>query len=198
MSTEMQPLFWRISEQDHTGLEAVSVLMPSVDESHESTVFPTEVSFPSSRNSSHQRDLQWSDEDSDLFLTLLDRFMSEELAGDVQLDLTDNVVQNIVQLVALARFKTPWPTDELVGDDFITVREELDVGDMIAINTQYGFPMAIIVGMDSIDATCVLIDALEDDGQVLVPERSVLVVNRLSVLPLNFADGDTGSDSTWH
>lgn len=198
MSTEMQPLFWRISDQDHSGFEAVSLLMPATGQGQESAVIPTEVSFRSNRTTTHPVDLKWSDEDSDLFLTLLDRLAHEEMEGDVEVDLTDNIVQSIVQLVAVTRFKTPWPSDEIVGEDFITEREELEIGDMVAINTKYGFPMAIIVGMDSIDTTCVLLDALYEDEQVLIPDHSVLVVNRLSVLPVSFADGDTGEDETFH
>ena len=32
--------------------------------------------------------------------------------------------------MALARFKTPWPTDELVAEDINTEREELELGDL--------------------------------------------------------------------
>ncbi len=198
MSTEMQPLFWRISDQDHSGFEAVSLLMPAGPSDDAPAEFPTEVSFRSNRTSTHPVDLRWSEEDSDLFMTLLDRLANEELEGDVELDISDSVIQGIVQLVALARFKTPWPTDELTGDDFITERTELETGDLVALNTRYGYPLAIIVGLDSVDATCILLDPVFDHGQVLIPDHSVLVVNRLSVLPASFAEGDTGEDAVLH
>lgn len=198
MSTEMQPLFWRISDQDHSGFEAVSLLMPASPSDEAPAEFPTEVSFRSNRTSTHPVDLRWSEEDSDLFMTLLDRLANAEMDGDVELDISDSVVQGIVQLVALARFKTPWPTDELTGDDFITEREEIETGDLVALNTRYGYPLAIIVGLDSVDATCILLDPVYDNGQVLIPHHSVLVVNRLSVLPASFSEGDTGEDAVLH
>lgn len=198
MSTEMQPLFWRISDQDHSGFEAVSLLMPASPSDEAPAEFPTEVSFRSNRTSTHLVDLRWSEEDSDLFMTLLDRLANAEMDGDVELDISDSVVQGIVQLVALARFKTPWPTDELTGEDFITEREEIETGDLVALNTRYGYPLAIIVGLDSVDATCILLDPVYDNGQVLIPHHSVLVVNRLSVLPASFSEGDTGEDAVLH
>lgn len=198
MSTEMQPLFWRISDQDHSGFEAVSLLMPASPSDEAPAEFPTEVSFRSNRTSTHPVDLRWSEEDSDLFMTLLDRLANAEMDGDVELDISDSVVQGIVQLVALARFKTPWPTDELTGEDFITEREEIETGDLVALNTRYGYPLAIIVGLDSVDATCILLDPVYDNGQVLIPHHSVLVVNRLSVLPASFSEGDTGEDAVLH
>ena len=198
MSTEMQPLFWRISDQDHSGVEVVSLLMPAVTSDQDPAEFPTDVSFRSNRTSTHPVDLRWSEEDSDLFMTLLDRLADEELECAVELNLSDSVIQGIVQLVALARFKTPWPTDELTGDDFITEREELEMGDVVALNTRYGYPLAIIVGLDPVDATCILLDPVFSNGQVLIPDHSVLIVNRLSVLPATFADSDRGEEATHH
>lgn len=198
MSTEMQPLFWRISDQNKSGFEAVSLLMPTGVSNEAPAEFPTEVSFPSNRSTTHPVDLRWSEEDADLFMTLLDRLADEELEGEVELNLSDSVIQGIVQLVALARFKTPWPTDELTGDDFITEREELEMGDVVALNTRYGYPLAIIVGLDSVDATCILLDPLFSNSQVLIPDHSVLIVNRLSVLPATFADSDSGEEATHH
>ena len=92
----------------------------------------------------------------------------------------------------------PWPTDELTGDDFITEREELEMGDVVALNTRYGYPLAIIVGLDSVDATCILLDPVFSNSQVLIPDHSVLIVNRLSVLPATFADSDSGEEATHH
>lgn len=198
MNAEMQPLFWRISDQDQSGFEAVSLLMPAASAGEDPAEFPTEVSFRSNRSSHHPVDLRWSEEDSDLFMSLLDRLMEPEEEGDIEVDISDGVIQGIVQLVALARFKTPWPTDELVGDDIITEREELEVGDLVALNTRYGFALAIIVGLDSIDATCVLLDALMDNDELLIPDHSLLMINRLCVLPASFADADLGEDAILH
>ena len=197
MNAEMQPLFWRISRAEQQGIHVVSLLMPTSD-SGEETEFPTDVSFPSNTVELASRDLRWSDEDSELFLDLVDRVIDLSSEPDVELDLTDDVVQGIVQLVALRRFQTPKPLDEWLADDVITEREELEIGDLVSLNTSAGVPMAIIVDLDSIDATCILLEELRDEQQLIAPMHSVLMVNRLSVLPAAFSEGDLGDGATIH
>lgn len=200
MNAEMQAMYWRIqNNNDHSGQDAVSLLMPS-DGSEPATLLPTEVSFCSRRSGRQDVDLKWSEDDSDLFLNLLERISNDDPSDDegIVLDINDGIVQGIVQLVALARFQTPWPTDELVGEDINTVRDDVEVGDLVAVNTLYGYPMAIIVGMDSIDLTCVLLESIEKDGFSIVPDHSVIILNRNSALPNTFAASDTGEAETFH
>ncbi|WP_370294092.1 hypothetical protein [Thalassolituus sp.] len=198
MIAEMQPLYWRIQDTDNSGLDAVSLLMPA-NEGEPATVVPTDVSFCSRRSGNQAVDVRWSDDDSDLFLSLLERVSSEDAEDDsIVLDINDGIVQGIVQLVALTRFKTPWPTDELVGDDINTERDETEIGDLVALNTRYGFVMGIVVGMDSIDMTCILLEDISDGDVCLVPDHSVLVFDRTNVLPIAFADTDTGEGATFH
>lgn len=197
MNAEMQPLYWRINDAEQPGMEAVSLLMPTT-EGELPAEYPTDVAFHASKRRTGPLDLRWSDDDSELFMSLLDRVMDTSSEPEISLDITDDVVQGIVQLVAVARFRTPWPTDEIVGDDFITEREELEVGDLVALNTSVGFPMAIIVAIDSIDATCILLDELITNDTELVPDHSVLVVNRAYVLPSTFADSDNGDNAIVH
>jgi len=200
MNAEMQPLYWRIQNNDNSGFDAVSLLMPAA-EGEPATLVPTEVSFCSRRSGSQAVDVRWTEEDSDLFLSLLDRVSgdhAEETDDSMVLDINDGVVQGIVQLVALARFKTPWPSDDLVAGDINTVREEVEIGDLVALHTHHGCPMAIIVGMDSIDLTCILLEDIEVDGVSIVPEHSVFVVNRSCALPPAFAESDSGEDAVLH
>ncbi|WP_369854991.1 hypothetical protein [Candidatus Thalassolituus haligoni] len=199
MNAEVMPLFWRIAEHEQNGLEAVSLLMPAPASGEAPAEFPTEVCFRSSREQKPPVDLRWSDEDSDLFMSLLDRVVDVEEDNEVTLDINDGIVQGIVQLVALARFKKPASTDDLVGDDFNTEREETEIGDLVALNTRYGYVLAIVVGLDSIDTTCVLLESVVDDaGLTLVAENTLVIANRLSILPGCFADSDVGQGETRH
>ncbi|MDF1762733.1 MAG: hypothetical protein P1U57_04920 [Oleibacter sp.] len=202
MNVENMPLFWRLQDTENSGLDDVSLLMPS-NAGEPAAIFPTDVSFCSRRNDKNIVDVRWSDEDSDLFMSLLDRIseddeVSQEIDDSLVVDISDNVVQGIVQLVALARFKTPWPSDELVGEDFITEREEIETGDLVSINTLYGYALAIVVGMDSIDVNCILLEDIVDGDVCLVPDHSLMVVNRLSVLPAAFSDIDMGEGMIVH
>ena len=198
MNAEMQPLFWRISQTKQQGMSVVSLLMPA-DAGGDVAEVPMDVSFPCKSPFYEPQDLRWSEEDSNLFLDLIERVIDTNDRPDIELDLNDDVVQGIVQLVALHRFQTPRPLDELLADDVITEREELEIGDLVSLNTQFGAPLAIIVGLDAIDATCVLLDPLiNPDGEILIPDHSVLMVNRLAVLPAAFAVTDNGEGAILH
>jgi hypothetical protein len=198
MNAEMQPLFWRISQTKQQGINVVSLLMPA-DAGGDVAEVPMDVSFPSKSPIYEPQDLRWSEEDSSLFLDLIERVVDTNDRPDIELDLNDDVVQGIVQLVALHRFQTPRPLDELLADDVITEREELEIGDLVSLNTHFGAPLAIIVGLDAIDATCVLLDPLINaEGDILIPDHSVLMVNRLAVLPAAFAVTDNGEGAILH
>lgn len=66
------------------------------------------------------------------------------------------------------------------------------------MNTRYGFILGIVVGLDSIDATCILLEPVKKDDATLLTDHSLVVVNRAYILPCSFADSDTGQGSTRH
>lgn len=191
MNAVLQPLFWRLAHEQNSNLDVVSVLMPRGNEEDKVAIeYAIDVSFKPSTHHQNPIDLRWSQEDSELFMSLLQKVMNvtEE---DVELDIEDSMVQGLIHLVATARFHTPWPGDELEGEDFITYRKDIEVGDLISINTKYGFYSGVIVDLDSIDATVVLLDdILEKDSEesVVMPSHSLLMVNRVAVLPAEFAE----------
>lgn len=188
MSRDMQPLFWRINEQDHRGMEAVSLLMPTNNTENEALEMPTRVRLRTPGQSSYPLDLRWSEEDQELFMSLLEHSLGQELAGNIELDLTDDKIWNLIQLVALTRFKTAMPIDEMLATDINCERQELSVGEVVAINGLHGYPSAVVVGLDPFDASCVLLEDMVHQGQVTVPKYSLLMVNRLSLLPMVFTN----------
>lgn len=191
MNAVLQPLFWRLANEQNTDMDVVSVLMPRGEEADKVAIeYAIDVSFKSSNKHQNPIDLRWSEEDSELFMSLLRKVMNIS-DKDVELDIEDGMVQGLIHLVATARFHTPWPGDDLEGDDFITYRQEIEVGDLVSINTKYGFYSAVIVALDSIDATCVLLDdimAPDSEEEVIMPSHSLLMVNRVSVLTPDFAE----------
>ena len=191
MNAVLQPLFWRLANEQNTDMDVVSVLMPRGEEADKVAIeYAIDVSFKSSNKHQNPIDLRWSDEDSELFMCLLRKVMNIT-DKDVELDIEDGMVQGLINLVATARFHTPWPGEELEGEDFITYRQEIEVGDLVSINTQYGFYSAVIVALDSIDATCVLLDdiiAPDADDEVVMPTHSLIMVNRVAVLSPDFAE----------
>jgi len=196
MDTDVSPLFWRIRNNEQAGQEAISLLMPMPGE-EKLAEFPTSVSVvPETQTTSQDQplDVRWSDEDTDLFMSLLDRVMDLPESPEWVLDITDELVQGIVQLVALVRFKHPRNTEQMLGRDINVPREELDVGDLVAINTRHGFFLAIIVKLDSLDAICILLDpVLDQNDNTLLAESSVLQVSRMAILPSMYCDSESES-----
>jgi hypothetical protein len=196
MNAVLQPLFWRLANEQNSDRDIVSVLMPRGEEAGKVAIeYAIDVSFKPSTQHQNPIDLRWSEEDTELFMSLLQKVMNVS-DKDVELDIEDGMVQGLIHLVATARFHTPWPGDELEGEDFITYRKEIEVGDLISVNTKYGFYSGVIVALDSIDATVVLLDDIvlessSDDveGQkVIMPSHSLIMLNRVCVLPAEFAE----------
>lgn len=198
MNVHMQPLFWRLSGNNYSGLDAVSLLMPHGQGRDQTTEIPTDVRFYSKRNSIHPVDMRWSGEDAELFFALLSRVLPAPIDNNIEVDLQDKNIQGIVHLVAQMRFQAPWSLDDLLGEDLNTTRTELSIGDLVALNTCYGFPLAIVVGLDAIEVNCVLVEPVVANEHVLMAERSLLTMNRLGVLPATFADSASREQQTLH
>jgi hypothetical protein len=202
MSAVLQPLFWRLANEQNSDLDIVSVLMPrGAEEEKVAIEYAIDVSFKPSTQHQNPIDLRWSEEDSELFMSLLQNVMD---IGDkhVELDIEDSMIQGLINLVATARFHTPWPGDDLEGEDFITYRKEIEVGDFVSLNTVYGFFSAVIVALDSLDATVILLDDIISPDTADVPEglqevimqsHSLLMLNRVCVLPPEFAEDVEGT-----
>jgi hypothetical protein len=197
MNAVLQPLFWRVANEQNSGLDVVSVLMPRGEEADKVAIeYAIDVSFKPSTHHLNPIDLRWSEDDSELFMSLLHKVLNVT-DQDIQLDIEDGMIQSLINLVATARFHTPWPGDELEGEDFMTYRKEIEVGDLISLNTKYGFYSAVIVALDSIDATVVLLDDIvslesvelpEEEQDVIMPSHSLLMLNRVCVLPAEFSE----------
>jgi hypothetical protein len=196
MNAVLQPLFWRLANEQNSDRDIVSVLMPRGEETDKVAIeYAIDVSFKPSTQHQNPIDLRWSEEDTELFMSLLQKVMNVS-DKDVELDIEDGMVQGLIHLVATARFHTPWPGDELEGEDFITYRREIEVGDLISVNTKYGFYSGVIVALDSIDASVVLLDdivlegssATVDEQEVIMPSHSLIMLNRVCVLPAEFAE----------
>ena len=202
MNAGLQPLYWRLANETNSDLDVVSVLMPRGEEVDKVAVeYAIDVSFKPSTHHQNPIDLRWSEDDGALFISLLHKVMNVT-EKDIELDIEDSMVQGLIHLVATARFHTPWPGDELEGEDFMTYRSEIEVGDLISINTIHGFFSGVIVALDSIDATVVLLDdiislesasAPEEEQEVVMPSHSLLMLNRVCVLPPEFAEDVDGT-----
>lgn len=197
MSIQMQPLFWRIGDTQSNGRGALSLLMPHHLGSRTATELPINLSFQASLEHAGPKDLRWSESDVELFMALLQQKrqghqLDDALHGmivQIQFDLTFELV--------LARFQTAVNVDAELAEDLNTVREELEVGALVAVNDGQSFPLAVVVMLDSIEAQCILLEPLVTRTQTLA-DGSLVMLSRLAALPAHFAQSSQGSDTTKH
>ncbi len=185
---KMQPkttLRWRMADMAGTGIEQVNVVMPetNINSPHE-ILLATDIPSPQAS----ALDIGWTAEDVNLFTLLLDKMLGfPEGAGDLEID--DPEIIDILHVVAAAHFIPPASAQGILAADINTVLSELDVADLVAINTQDGFKSAIICGLDSIEALCVLLEPIEGiEGQHDLDIYDTILVNKHSILPAEFGN----------
>jgi len=189
-------LKWRLADIEGTGTDQVNIVMPEMD-----GLQPREILLPTDIPSPHPTamDLRWTEDDLSLFFLLLNKMLELDVDGAEPLDLTDEGVIDVLHVVAAARFITPLPADDLLADDIPTVMREVDVGDIVAMHCHDGFKSAVVVALDSIDATCVLLDPISGHEEFFdFDVYDTLVVNKHSLLPGEFGNVVAGSESIVH
>lgn len=201
MNAALPRMYWRVNQSLESGFNTVSLLLPTSREG-EAQEFPVELFFKHTSPAaqlSRQQDLVWSEQDNQLFSGLLTQICDAE-QGTIEVNLNDEVIQEFIHLVATARFQTPLPAEHLEGKDINTPRFELNLGDIVSLNTCYGFVSAVIIDLDSIDATCILLDEIENAQQELVAEMySSVVMSRMSVVHEAFSETEeAGAYETVH
>ena len=199
-------LFWRLTDDTGQGLGVVTMVLPAevYGGSNEFQLQTDVISKVKHKTSLRNAvDLKWSESDLELFLTLIKKMiLPDPETEEIALDFSEEAVVAIVHIVAAARFATPVPSDEILNEeDILTIREDFDIGDLVAINTINGFKNCVIVDMDSVDATCVLLDDVDVviNGECeQLDHHDLMVVNRHSLLPADFGDVVPCEDDVIH
>jgi hypothetical protein len=190
------PLRWRLADIAGTGVEQVNVVMPELDaHSQHEILLSTDIPSPHAC----EEDIGWTDDDISLFHELLSKMLGIDVDGSTTLDLSDSDVVDVLHVVAAAHFINPCDGSGYLAEDISTVMSELDIGDLVAINTQEGYKSCIICALDSIEATCVLLESIEvSDERRELDVYDTLVVNKHSILPAEFGNVVPGKECTVH
>ncbi len=191
---KMQPkatLRWRMADIEGTGIEQVNVVMPEANiHSQHEILLSTDIPSPQAS----ALDIGWTDDDINLFSLLLDKMLGLP-ESDSELEIDNPEIIDILHVVAAAHFIPPVNAQEVLAGDINTVLSELDVADLIAVHTQDGFKSAIICGLDSIEALCVLLEPIEGiDGLQDLDIYDTLLVNKHSILPAEFGNVVPGEE----
>jgi hypothetical protein len=193
--TLKHPLTWRLADIEGTGIEFVNIVMPELDPlSNQEILLSTDI--PSPLNST--MDISWSDEDLDLFQTLLYKMLDVTDTDSDQLELNKPELVDVLHIVAAAHFIEPMDADEFLAQDIPAILGELDLGDLVCVNTRGGFKTAVIADIDSIEAVCVLLEPLEIDGEDVLDIYDTFVVNKHNILPPEFGNVLPGDEATIH
>lgn len=179
-------LKWRLADVAGEGVDLVNIVLPELNTQHTGEVLlSTDIPSPHSSVA----DIQWSDEDRELFCILLEKMMDFDFHKMEQLDLSDPDLIDVMHVVAAAHFLPPLNADEILAEDISTIMSELDVGDLVAINTRDGFKSCVIAGLDSIEALCVLLEPIDNLGEEYeLDVYDTLLVNKHSILPADFGN----------
>lgn len=183
-------LYWRLTHNAKLNSAHVSLLMPSQNKQQKPEEIPTNVNLAPLKKHLKPIDIKWSEEDKELFFELLGR-IDENDSQELVLDLTETHLQEIIHWVAIKRFYSPSCFELFEGEILQTERMELEVGDIVAVNTRYGFSLGIILTLNSIDADCILLDGLYDEEKEVLAEKSLINVSRLCLLPPEYAEEDS-------
>ena len=193
--TVKHPLKWRLADVEGTGVEFVNVVMPEQDPlSNQEILLSTDI--PSPLDSS--MDIRWSDEDLDLFQSLLYKMLDLNLHDTDHLELNQPELVDVLHIVAAAHFIEPKDADEFLAEEISTIQSEVDLGDLISVNTKGGFKSAVVADLDSIEAVCVLLEPLEVDGEDLLDIYDTFVVNKHHILPPEFGNVLPGDEAIVH
>jgi len=190
------PLRWRLADIAGTGVEQVNVVMPELDaHSQHEILLSTDIPSPHAC----AEDIGWTDDDISLFHVLLSKMLDIDVDGSTTLDLSDSDVVDVLHVVAAAHFINPCDAVEFLAGDVPTVMSELDIGDLAAIHTLAGYKSCIICALDSIEATCVLLESIEAvEGCRELDVYDTLVVNKHSILSAEFGNVVPGKECTVH
>lgn len=189
------PLKWRLADIEGNGVEFVNVVMPEQDPlSNQEILLSTDI--PSPLDSS--MDIRWSDEDIDLFQILLYKMLDITDSSEGNLELNQPELVDIIHIVAAAHFIEPMDADEFLAEEISTVKIEIDIGDLVCVNTKGGLKSAVVADLDSIEAVCVFLEPLEVDGKDVLDIYDTFVVNKHYILPAEFGNVLPGDDAVIH
>lgn len=189
-------LVWRLIDETGQGADVVTLVLPfSPKKPDQQQLLETDVvasqALPPNPLTDH--DLSWSQSDILLLYTLAQKMLDfpepeDEFQNEkVTLDFEDPTVIEIIQIVAAARFAEPYDLTQVhFGEIINTELNELEQGDMVSLQGEGTYQLAVITEIDSVEATCVMLEPMVlSNGQTL-EIHDVIRVSRLDLLPATF------------
>ncbi len=205
MSDQLHPgVFWRIVDESGTGPDSVTLVFQAEEEAEQALQLETDIvtaEFLSLAGHAHV-DVAWSRDDFELFRILLSKQFPDRYTEDVefQLDLSDDAVLDTIAVLAAARFSIEQEAgDWVIGHDWNTVQRAYEVGDMVALATDDGFCLGVLVGLDACEARVVLLECLDPEQDMAgIRLHELIRVYKADLLPETFGNVMVTENDTLH
>lgn len=211
-------IFWRLTDQSDEGSDAVSVVLTNSRRQALAEVAVDNETDSALRHSDTQPetiDIEWDKRDLELFLTLLRNTVSQETESvypqqadqaqevqQIELDLNDDSVVHILQIVAAARFATPYPAEPVINAkrSLIASVPPCSVGELISIDTIDGLKPGVVVAEDDGELHCVLLDEITSPAgdNIRFDRHDIIILKRELALPGSFTHLQPGRSETIH
>ena len=192
-----EQLKWRLINQHDPGHDLVTFVLPvPAEEDEEEYLLETGVV---TQHMNHEEDeVYWSSNDIGLLLSLTGIQPDEE--SPIELNFSDPSVVQMIHIVAAARFSPGYqfhPEDQ--GKAINTVMGRRRLGDLVAIHSDSGYHLGVLVNLDKDQGACVVLEPFygRTTGQYY-GLHDVVWVNRAAMLPTDFANSVHRGDKVTH
>ena len=198
-------VFWRIVDESGAGPDSVTLVFETAEEERKALQLETDIvtaEFLSHVGKDHV-DVAWTQEDFELLQVLLRKQFPERFDEDrmgFQLDLTDDSVLDTIAVLAAARFSDPQRAEDwLLNHGWTTVQRAYEVGDMVALATDIGFCLGVLVALDAVEAQVVLLECIDEEAaEPSVRLHELVRVDKADLLPDTFGNVMTTEEDTVH
>ncbi len=197
-------LMWRLVDETGQGADLVTFVLPGeFGDNNSELCLETDIiaALDPVQLKQQNTDLKWSEDDVELLLVLLEKMLPDpDVDESISLDFNDPSTIEIIHIIASARFSQALDlTQEELGSPLLTELEDAEVGNLVAVNFKTGFKLAVIVELDSIDATCVLLEDIDDSSlPKSLSVHDVVVLSRHDLLPATFGNVHPGETDSVH
>lgn len=152
-------LRWRLINESDPNQDEVTFVLPFIAPG-EGTEYLLETGVKTQHGERTQNELKWSEKDLHLFICLFGRQLDDEFEQEsFELNFTDPSIIEMINIVASARFSIEVDlSKKILAPSINTKHKNYKLGEVVAINTQEGFKLAVAVDFTEDDIRCVVLE----------------------------------------
>lgn len=179
-------LKWRIINTE-SGIAEVTLVLPILQENGQPELL-LETGIQVDNYPVLNQEFPWSSHDVVLFTRLFGHKVTKENQVTFELNLADPSVIEIINIVASARFSETIDLRQIdMSPGFQTQIKTVQLGEVVSINTDQGFKLAVVTALSLEDLSCVILEPFyEPDSHEYISIHDVVRISRVNVLPAEF------------